>query len=170
MWFLRSRRPRTTSARQHRRMNLVMQVTHNLFLMHFSIKLATSIGLWLFPRRSDDGTTCGRLLDLQKFYKPWNFRCGSTVIISGFGDLKFRGVIFDGFQPASCILDHNGLNGHSRPLLWGYRAETTPQYSPETHSTHIWGTMFWLEICQPYCIVRPGIDIKRTTYMQPEAD
>jgi hypothetical protein len=78
----------------------------------------------------------GRVLDLQKFFKPSNFRCGPTVIISGFGGLKFRGVIFDGFQTASHILDHNGLNGHSIPLVWGYQAETTPQYSPETPSTY----------------------------------
>jgi hypothetical protein len=80
----------------------------------------------------------GRVLDIQKFFKSLNFRCGSTMIISGFGGLKFRGVIFYGFQPSSQILDHNGLNGHSRPLLWGYhyQAETTPQYSPETPSTH----------------------------------
>jgi hypothetical protein len=30
--------------------------------------------------------------------------------------------------------------------------------------------MFRLEICQPYCIVRPGIDFNRTTYIQHEAD
>jgi hypothetical protein len=61
----------------------------------------------------------------------------------------------------SCVLEHNGLNGHSRPLLWWYQSETTPQYSPETPSTHdIWGTKFWLQICQPYWIVRPDIDFK----------
>jgi hypothetical protein len=31
--------------------------------------------------------------------KVINLRCGSIVIISGFGGLKFRGVIFDGFKP-----------------------------------------------------------------------
>jgi hypothetical protein len=61
----------------------------------------------------------GRILDLQKFFKPYNFRCGSTVIISGFGGLNFRGVIFDGFQPASHILDHNELNGHSDTTFVG---------------------------------------------------
>jgi hypothetical protein len=77
------------------------------------------------------------------------------MIISGFGGFGSLGrSFFTVFQ----ILDHNGLNGHSRPLLWGHQAEATPQYSPETPSTHdIWGTMFWLQICQPYWIVRPLI-------------
>jgi hypothetical protein len=52
---------------------------------------------------------------------------------------RVRGVIFYGFRPASQILHHNRLNGHSRLLLWRYQAETTPQYSTETPSIGVGG-------------------------------
>jgi hypothetical protein len=78
----------------------------------------------------------GRVLDLQVLqtitFSLWVDRDNFRV----HGGLNFRVVIFDGYQPASHIVDHNGLNGHSIPLLWGYQAETTLQYSPETPLTH----------------------------------
>jgi hypothetical protein len=51
------------------------------------------------------------------------------VIISGFGGLKFGGGNFLQFSHhvGAQIWEPNRLNGHSRPLLWGYHAETTPQ-------------------------------------------
>jgi hypothetical protein len=42
--------------------------------------------------------TLGRVLDLHKVFKPLNFLCGLTVIISGFGVLRFGGGIFDGLE------------------------------------------------------------------------
>jgi hypothetical protein len=99
-----------------KRVVLQAQFVNGYTQVHFS-NIATSIGLWLF-RDVPMEVIPGRVLDLQIFFKPWNCRCGSTVIISGFGGLKFRGVIFDGFQRAPHIA--------KRPLeitfvwIWGW--------------------------------------------------
>jgi hypothetical protein len=47
------------------------------------------------------------------------------VIISGFGGLKFRGVIFDGFQPASHIF-HKGpvAVNEMANVIFGYFSTT----------------------------------------------